>query len=26
VVIVDVGAGSSFNTLDLFNVADVRLM
>ncbi len=26
VVIVDVGAGTSFNTLDLFNVADVRVL
>jgi flagellar biosynthesis protein FlhG len=25
-VVVDVGAGTSFNTLDLFNVADVRLV
>ncbi|MBK7864769.1 MAG: P-loop NTPase [Archangiaceae bacterium] len=26
VVVVDVGAGTSFNTLDLFNVADVRVV
>ncbi len=26
VVIVDVGAGTSFNTLDLFNVADIRVV
>src|SRR5581483_1575467 len=25
-IVVDVGAGTSFNTLDLFNVADVRLI